>query len=285
MDLNHPLLQSVVIPVLLAVVLAGGIRWGLGTGTGQRHCDSAVGIALLAAMLLVLGEPVWPPRTGLHKLPFILLASLIAGAALDAMGSPRRATLATGAVAIALVSPWLAWPQLAGADPGKLWPVIPAAILGLGALAALAGAPAAGAHRPAMLVVCALALAGASLNAGSLVLFQLALALAAAVGGYALWTWPKPRLPFTAAAVLAAGVGCYALTLSTLLLTGIRAWALLPLVLVFAGSRIALRLPVPAAFSHPMVEPLYIVAAGLVPAIAAILLAHPPSAADDPYYN
>jgi hypothetical protein len=128
-------------------------------------------------------------------------------------------------------------------------------------------------------------LAGASLNAGSLVLFQLALAAAAAVGGFALWSWPRPRLPFLASGVLAAGIGGFAIALLTLLLTDIRPWALVPIALVFLGDAAARRMPIPGRFQRSTVEPIYIVALGTLLAITASYLALQPSAGDELYYR
>ena len=56
-------------------------------------------------------------------------------------------------------------------------------------------------------VVASLGLAGLGFAAGSLALFQLSLLLAAAVGGAALWLWPKPRIAFGVAVLLWVGPG------------------------------------------------------------------------------
>jgi hypothetical protein len=134
-------------------------------------------------------------------------------------------------------------------------------------------------------VLAALGLAGAAFNAGSLALFQVALALAAAVGGFALWNWPTPRSPLGASGVVVGGLGCFAVALLLLLLTQIRPWALLPLPLVFLSAVLSRRLPVPGGLARSTLEPVYVVAIGLVPTVLAILLAQAPPPADDLYYR
>jgi hypothetical protein len=183
-----------------------------------------------------------------------------------------------------MIALWLIWPQLSRGDFTKLLPTVAASLLALVALAGLQGARDVGANRPSMIAIAALGLAGASLKAGSLALFQSALALAAAVGGFAVWSLLKPRLPFSASGVLAAGMGGFAILLLTLLLTEIRPWALIPLALVFLGDAVASRLPVPRRFRRSRIEPLYIIALGALLATAAVFLAQAPYSGDDLYY-
>jgi hypothetical protein len=194
-------------------------------------------------------------------------------------------TAAAAFLAVLAVTLWLAWPQLRRGESGLLAQLTLISLLGLACLAMLGKAPATGTNRPVVLVIAALALAGASFNAGSLVLMQVALALAAALGGYALWNWPNARTPFYAAGVAVGGIGCFALALLMVLLTEIRPWALLPLLLVFAAGSVSTHLPVPRRFARTAVEPVYIVLIGLVPMLATVMLAQPPASANDLYYR
>jgi hypothetical protein len=92
-------------------------------------------------------------------------------------------------------------------------------------------------------------------------------------------------LPFLAAGVLAAGIGGFAITLLTLLLTEIRPWALVPVALVFLSDTVARRMPVPGRFQRTTIEPIYIVALGFLAVLAASLLALVPSTGDELYYR
>ena len=86
-------------------------------------------------------------------------------------------------LAVAAMSLWLAWPQL-GRGGSALPPLLlTAAALGLACIGGLAATTAAGASRVSVVVMSALALAGAAFQAGSLSLMQVALSLAAAGGG------------------------------------------------------------------------------------------------------
>jgi hypothetical protein len=285
LDLGHPLVASVLLPLVLASGLTGLLRLALSAESGRRLATGAVGFALLVAHLVAFGAPHWPAQSGIEKLP-LLFAMLLAGGMVADLLRPSRFLVAiTVCLAMVAVTGWLAWPQLIRGESGLIPLLTMASLLGLFSLAGLANAPPESANRPAMLVIAALGLAGASFNAGSLVLMQVALALAAAVGGFALLNWPVARLPFHGAGVAVGGIGCFAVALLLILLTGIRPWALLTIPLIFAADISSRLLPVPARFTRAGIEPLYIVLIGLVPMIAAILLAQSPAPADDLYYR
>jgi hypothetical protein len=285
LNLDHPLIASVLVPLALALALTAALRFTLGAQGREPLAAAAVGLALLVTHLLTFGAPVWPPQSGVQKLPLLFALLLAGGLAVDLLRPGRWVVGVAAMAAVAAMALWLAWPQLRGADLAIVLVLVPAALLGLAGLAGLVHAPAEGADRATVLVLSALATAGASFHAGSLVLFQVALSLAAVVGGFALWNWPRPRLPFAASAVAVGGLGLFAVALLLLLLTSIRPWALLPIPLVFGAGALARHLPVPAPLSRATIGPLYIAAMGLIPVVATILLAQAPSAPDDLYYR
>ncbi len=285
LDFNHPLIESVLLPLALALALTPSLLRVLGARWGNRLAAASIGLAMLVALMLTFGAPAWPARSGMQKLPLIFMLLLAGGMVVDIIKPGRIAVTLTTIAAIIVIALWLGWPQLTSGDPGILLLLTPASLLALICLHGLAAAQPDGANRPAMIVLAALGLAGASFNAGSLALFQVALALAAAVGGFALWNWPKPRLPFVATGMSVGGLGCFALALLLLLLTQIRPWMLLPLPLIFAADAVARHLPVPARFRRTTIEPLYIAAIGLIPAVTVILLAQIPTSSDDLYYR
>jgi hypothetical protein len=99
-------------------------------------------------------------------------------------------------------------------------------VAGAGVLACLLRTPDDRSDAAAAAVVASLGLAGVCFVAGSLALFQLAVLLAAAVSGLALWLWPKPRVSFGATGVAVAGLAWLALAQATLLLVPARPAAL-----------------------------------------------------------
>jgi hypothetical protein len=283
-DFQHPIVQSVAVPLALSLALTGAL--GLGRGRGPAVASAAAGAALLAAALLIGGAPPWPPAAGLHKLPWLLALGLGLGVALDLGGADRRTALGAGIALLLLGVAWLAWPQLERLG-ARAWWLLPAAGAGIAVLAAMASAPRRSASAPAVLAVAGLALAAVAFNAGSLKLFQLGIALAAAVGGYALWNWPKPRFDFGAAGLLAVALAWTALALLTGLLTDVRPPALVALLLVFAAGPLARRIPL-GRIDRGLGEPVLAALLAALPAAAAVLLGDAPAAtpsADDPYYH
>lgn len=286
MDLQHPLVQSVAVPLTLALALTGALGLGLGRARGPAVAAAAGGVALLVAAVLIGGAPSWPPASGVHKLPWLLALGLALGVALDLGGADRRAALGAAVALLLLATVWLAWPQLDRLG-ARAWWLLPAIAAGAAVLAAVGAAPRRNASAPALLAVAGLALAAVAFNAGSLKLFQLAVALAAAVGGYALWNWPKPRFDFGAAGLLTAGLAWTALALLTALLTGVRSAALLALLAVFAAGPLARRIPL-GRIDRALAEPVLVALLAALPAAAAVLLGDTPAAApadDDPYYH
>jgi hypothetical protein len=229
--------------------------------------------------------PDWLVRSGIDKLP-ILIAILFAGGFIaDAWRPPRQVMVGATVMAIAAITLWLAWPQLDGAGVNTYAVLILAALLAGGSLAGLTSVPPNTAAQPAMLVAACLAFAGASFQAGSLFLMQNALALAAAIGGFALFNWPTPRIPLGVSGIAVGGLGGFALALLLMLLTRISPWAMLPLPLIFVAGLVARKLPAPRRLARSTIEPLYVFAIALIPAVAVILLAQPPLPVDDLYYR
>jgi hypothetical protein len=262
------------------------IRGLLGARAGQRQASAGIGVGLIAAYLLAFGVPDWPARSGVDKLPFLVAILFAGGILADVSRPPRWLMVAATVAAVAAITLWFAWPQLDGAEATKYGLLGLAALLAMVGLAGLIAVPAKTAIRPAMLIAACLAITGASFQAGSLFLMQNALALAAAIGGFALLNWPTPRVPLGVSGLAVGGLGGFALALLLLLLTRIPPAALLPLPLVFAAGLIGRRLPVPRRFARVVFEPVYVFAIAMIPAVAMILLAQPAATpVDDLYYR
>jgi hypothetical protein len=285
LDMQHPLIESVALPLVVGFAVTGVLWAARGGGNVARLASVGVAIGFLLAVHLIVDGLVWLPRTALQKLPYIVAGALLVGLGLEALPNGRRFLLLAGTGALALALLWLAWPQLERAKPADL------GILGLCLLAGVTVlgrlAPVSRKCRvagPVMLILAALGAAGAAFNAGSLVLFQLGLALAAAVGSFVLWNWPRSRLVFGPAGMLAGTVGLLAIIASMLMLSGIRPWALVPLLPVFFTDRMARYLPVPGRLDREAVEAVYVVVLSLPLLAAAVLLAAPAPGTDDLYY-
>ena len=194
MDLHHPFVESVALPLLLSLALTGIARGFVGAARGGLAAVIGVGGAVIAATTWMSGLSPAPTST-LSRLPWTFVAAIVAGWIAAVAGRrPAVGWLVAAAVAIAALG-WLG--GVRGAINGAIGSLL---------LAALMRAPADRADAAAALVIASLGLAAATMRAGSLALFQQALLLAAATGGAALWLWPKPRLAFGPGATVAATV-------------------------------------------------------------------------------
>ena len=219
--LHHPLFQSVILPLLLSLAGIGVLR----TTAGPARAGAGVGLAVLLATIWLMG---WPPRpaSALEKLPWIFAGAWLAGVTLDAtIASRLRQWLCLGVGWIA-ASWWL------GASSIGL--AVGTAAIGLLVIAWLLQAPSERADGMAAAVAASLGLAAVCFAAGSLALFQLALLLAAALGGAGLWLWPRPSIRHGAPAVAVAAACWLAIAQVALLLTAVQPLPLALLALAFA---------------------------------------------------
>lgn len=278
MDFHHPLVRSVLLPLLLALAVTGVLRFT----AGQRWAAAGMAVALLAAALAVVG---WQPRPGslTEKLPWAVVAAALLGLVLEAVRASRAAQwiAASAGWALALGALGVASP-LAGA---VTW------LVGAAAIAAVLHARDDNADAPALLAVAGFGLAAVAMAAASLLLFELALGGAVAAAGVALWLWPRPRIAFGAAGRVVAVLTWLALAHATSRLTQAPPTALTLLALVFAvGPLMAWwRSSAPAWAS-----PLWRAAVGALLAAGAVALTvqavdtpapAPGAAQEDPYYT
>lgn len=288
MDLHHPLFQSVVLPLLGAAVLAGALRMaGRHDRFGARIAPHAALAGLTLSAVLVLGIETRMPLSATAKLTWVFASCLVAGIVASALRL-RAPQVTSGAIALlAVLALWLAWPRIGtGRGPGTtalagFWLVAAALLAATGAGTRFIDRGH-GASPLAALVTGSLGLAGVAFQSGSLVLFQFALALAAALGGVGAWNWPFARDRLDAAATVAPWLAATLLAFTTWLLTGASPLALALLACVAAAPPAARR-AMPRA-RRTAIEPLLVAAFAALPVVAAVWLAAP-GAAGGPYYE
>ena len=282
MDFHHPLFQSLALPLAVAFMAAGVLRGALGAVHGRRWAAAGVGIAILIGASWVLGWRV-PPGSLTEKLPWIYAAAALLGTGLEAMRAGKRTQwLACGLL-------WAFGLVVLGEQtfPFKIisW------LVGMAVIGAVLHEPVDRAHAPAVLAVASLGLAVAAMTASSALLFELSLALAAAVAGCALWLWPVVRIGFGAVGVVAPLMAWLALAQGTGLLTSIRPAVLLLLAAAFSAGALVRWRRRTLETSRPWVETLAVAAVAAVWVAAALALAFwgearaPAGGLDDPYYQ
>ncbi len=225
-------LRGIAVPLLGALILAGVIHFALPGTSGPRLAGASIGLAFLLGFGLIVGWPPFPPISSTQKLPYLVLLGLLLGGLLEVIGAGRFLGRLAALLWPAVIIGWLGWRQVAS---GGFQPLATIVLLWLGGaiiLFLMEEGREAGAKPPAALLIASV---GASLIAflGSAAsLAQLFGMLAAAIGGFLLWNWPRPRHPFQAAANL-GGTGAF-VTLAALLVlfaeTSLAALAVLALV-------------------------------------------------------
>ncbi|MGR4869350.1 hypothetical protein ACIPRI_10830 [Variovorax sp. LARHSF232] len=288
MDFHHPLFQSLALPLVLSFVATGVLRAMLGPGAGARWAAAGVPLALLVASSWALGWRL-PPGSFTEKLPWVYAAAALVGLAFEATRADRRALWLAAGILWALVLVVL------GQQP--LLPRIGSWLVGMAVIGAALYEVHSRADVAAMLVVAGVGLALLSMMSGSALLFEMSLALAAAVAGAALWLWPVPRISFGASGLLAAVVAWLVLAQGTALLTTVRPGAVLLLAAAFCSCALVrvLRRRLHRGEGRAWAESLLVAAVAALWVAAALALAHwsgpvrssggAATPADDPYYT
>jgi hypothetical protein len=231
--MNHPLLQSLLLPGALALLLAWALsRWPLAV---RPATGAALAVVVAAAWLVGWG---WPPGSLAAWLPWVALAAGVVGSAMD-VGLDRAASpttqprMAVVAMLVLAGGGYGAWAAI-GLPPAPALFVEALLIAGVACLIVLAA-------RARLDGVLAASMACAGLAAllalsGSLLLAQLAGLLASALGGLLLAAGWRVRPALGCAFVLLAGWGWLALALAGARLTSASAGQLALLALAFAPA-------------------------------------------------
>jgi hypothetical protein len=284
MDFHHPLFQSLALPLCIAFAATGLLRGVLGPVQGARWAAAGVAVAIIGTVLWVLGWRLMPGALT-EKLPWVYAAAALLGLGLEAMRAGRRVQWLAAGILWALVLAVLAWQPL----PLKIgvW------LLGLAVMRAVLKEAPRRADAIAMMVLASFGLAALAMMSGSALLFELSLALGAALAGCALWLWPVGRIAFGASGTVVALLAWLALAQATALLTPARPGALLLLAACFTSGSLVrwghrrLR----RGEGRSWVETLIVAAVAALWVAAALALAYwggvdtPAANMDDPYYK
>lgn len=237
----------------------------------------AITIGFLLGYLVILGLPGFPPPSSTQKLPYLVV--LVAILAVVVALVRGRLIVASAGLAVLAIGGllWLSGRRLGGGDIlsvalalGPLWLGWLVILFRLARLRNQGQAPA------VMVLVAALGLAGIGIFGASASVGQMALALAAAVGGYLLWNWPRVRFPFGETGLVAAG-GSLLLLASYLILAWPRAYifvAVAVLVLVFFADGPAGRLMPRGEGARAVLAPVILGVTALLPVAVAVAITY-----------
>ena len=279
----HPVVQSGVAPMGVALITTGVLRL-VGNRLGGLHgAGLAIGIAFFASAWLLTGVSFVAPVSALQKLTLLVLAGLVLGAAFETLPISSIVRRATAVGLFFVASLWLAWPQL---SRDTLDWSVGVLVFGCGVLLdRLAVTKERHAADSVPIMLAAAGIAGVALVSGSLLIAQLATALAMANGGFLVWNWPRARDTLGASVLMSAALPVMALALLTVLLTPAPPWSLAPLAAVFFLSPAAGRLWSPRGRWREAIQPVYVLVLGFFPVGLAIALALLGESPDDAYYR
>ena len=266
MNLSHPLVQSVLAPLLasLAVLLVSRFAFG------GRLAAAAIGAGLLATLALLAGGFDWPPHGAVQKLAWLVAMLLGAGMALELAATGRRALAAVATALLAAGAIWLGSTRLVSdaLDTGVSIAVV---VVVAALLSWRFSSTREAAALPALtLSIAAAGLAAVVFNGGSLVIAQLGIGLAVASAVLCAVALLVGELRFGAVGLL-AGLGAWVLLVTTtIMLTETSRLALAALLPVFVCDLGVGRLGLDRS---PFRHCLWVALAGLPSVLLAVALA------------
>ncbi len=270
-DLLHdPFVQSSVLPLLLSVVAVGVLHR---LAPGRWLAVAGIGATFLAVFALVVGVPALPPPSSMGKLFWSVAGGFVLGLGADAVGVKGRAGSALAAVWLAASLVWIALPAL---DTPVAFATLLVLLL-VGACVVFGGtgdSQRGGAVAPAaVLLALALAVGGTALIGSSASIAQMALALAAATGGFLLWNWPIERHGWGVSGRVASGIAVL-LAGVLALFTQTEAAVLLLALPALLAERLGRRLPLPDSGFGRAAGGAVVTVLSVLPALIAIGVAY-----------
>jgi hypothetical protein len=200
LDPQNPAFQSGILPFVAALLFVGAILKLAGPSLGGRLAICGAAAAVLLSYCLVFSLPAFPPRSASQKLGYLIALSVLLSVLIACKPELTRTWRIVVAVVVVLGLAWIAESKI---KQGQV--LVPLLVLAgtAVALALLFWARDKPVEVGATALVAAFSLVGIAFLAPSASLAQMALAMASALGGFLLWTWPKPRLAFAEAGAMA----------------------------------------------------------------------------------
>lgn len=278
----HPLIQSAVVPLTLSITLTAvmrfrGPRLGFPRGGGL-----GIGLAFVLSAWLITGGELSGALSAVQKLTLLSLIGLLMGALLEFLAVSSSTLRGVATVFFLAAAFWIAWPQLQ--RDALDWPVAALVLAGSGLLFGLARPVERRGPEGLPLLLAAVGIAAVCVVSGSLLIAQLAGALAMASLGFLVWNWPRSRDLLGPSVLLGATLPLLLLALITVLLTRAPVWALAPLAALFFLAPAARLIPAPRARWRDAVQSIFVLILGCVPIAIAVVLALSVETPDDPYY-
>ncbi len=271
------LIWGVGLPLVTAIAVTGILRFTLGAEIGRAVAGGAVAIAFLVSFAAVQSWPDFPPRSSGQKLPYIVLFGVVIGLVLDALRAERfRAAVVV--VWPAVIVGWIGWRRLTGldaADLATLAVVFAAGVIILHRLHAHREGPP---FTAVTVLAASVGTAAIAFIGGAASTAQVLGILAAATGGFLLWNWPTPRIPFGAAALMGAGGAYVAVFTTAVLFTETSRIALALMALVFLAP---LTVRNTGIADRPAIGPLVIGAISIVPVAVGVAIAFAPGSGSE----
>lgn len=259
-------IQTVLIPFAAAFLIVGiiGAKW-------RERAVVGMGLGFLVGYVLILGLPLAPPRSSMHKIFYVGCAATILAAAVSSGAFKQHRLVRYIAAAVpAVIVGWLAFKGLVRLDGAVIIKAAIFAAIGGTILFDMFNARREGAAFGMQFLVAASAMSGLGALAAAGSIAQLAGVYAAALGGFLLWNWPRIRHSFGAAGIFLNGSICFSLAAILLFFSDASPLSVLVLSACFLSDR-CVRLVLGERLEvYPALVPVFVAVLSLAPALLAL---------------
>ena len=111
------LVSGVALPLLVAIVAVGAIRYGLVDSIGRPLAAGAIAIGMLASITAMDSWPPFPPVSATQKLVYLVLFGVVLGSLMDLVGKPATFQRLAAVLWPTIVVGGIGWRQIAALDP------------------------------------------------------------------------------------------------------------------------------------------------------------------------
>ena len=280
---SNPLLQSAIVPFLAVLLLLVSSSFLL-----REKAESLVGVGITVgfalAYILTLGMPAFPPLTSDQKV--LYLAGLVGVLGCFARHPHRfgwRYFLLFLAIAGALPL-FLGWQILRNWDVVGIFSIGILWITGCLVLVRLFIDSHYHLRAPIALLSAALTGSGVAILGSSVSTGQLYVALSAAIGGYCLWNWPRPRRHFGLTGILGAATIFIGLSITAVLYSDVNRGSMACVLGTFGVGFLWQKYPILRVVRSKQWEPIFFAVLCLLPGGIGLLIAWWESLQNASYY-
>lgn len=202
LDPQSPIFQSGIAPFFLSFIVVGVICLLIGNENGSLFAISGTALVMIVAYWIIFSVPPFPPRASTQKLGYLIAIASLISLFTTGPGKVERFWQYISGIVLVAGLIWLGESKL---KQGHIFSVLFVISVGIIAIWLFIYSRRKSLEFCVSLFVTAFTLAGIAFLAPSASITQLSIAVAAILGGFLIWNWPKQRVQFSGTGIFLFG--------------------------------------------------------------------------------